>query len=105
MTATTPAQVVGDFWTTLESHDKQHALETLSAVPTLVVVGDRDRLTPPSDSLLMARSIAGSRLLELRDAGHCTMLEQPETVNAALVDLVETAAAAATARRQKKAAS
>jgi pimeloyl-ACP methyl ester carboxylesterase len=94
MTATTPAQVVGDFWTTLESHDKQHALETLSAVPTLVVVGDRDRLTPPSDSLLMARSIAGSRVLE-----------QPETVNAALVDLVETAAAAATARRQKKAAS
>jgi pimeloyl-ACP methyl ester carboxylesterase len=91
MTAATPAQVVGDFWVSLDEHDKRHALKTLSAVPTLVIVGERDRLTPPSDSRATAAGIEGARLLELRDAGHCTMLEQPEVVNAALDELVELA--------------
>jgi pimeloyl-ACP methyl ester carboxylesterase len=91
MTANTKAQAVGDFWATLDSHDKVEALKALAHVPTLVIVGDRDRLTPPSDSLLLAREIHGSRLLELRDAGHCAMLEQPEVVNAALRELVERA--------------
>src|SRR4051812_24984962 len=88
MSAATNAQVVGDFWVSLDTHDKTVALETLSSVPTLVVVGDRDRLTPPSDSRAIAAAVRGSRLLELRGAGHCTMLEQPNAVNAALTELV-----------------
>jgi pimeloyl-ACP methyl ester carboxylesterase len=91
MTAATPAQVVGDFWTSLDAHDKRDAPKTLSTIPTLVLVGARDRLTPPSDSRVMASGIDGARLVELRDAGHCTMLEQPEAVNAALDHLVELA--------------
>lgn len=102
MSAATKAQVVGDFWLTLDTHDKLDALATLGAVPTLVVVGDRDRLTPVEGAREMAAAIPGSRLLELRGAGHCTMLEQPEAVNAALRDLVtvatEAAAPAAPAR-------
>jgi pimeloyl-ACP methyl ester carboxylesterase len=94
MSAATGAQVVGDFWASLDTHDKLHALETLAAVPTLVIVGDRDRLTPPSDSRLMAAAVPGSRLLELRDAGHCTMLEQPDVVNAALTELIDSVATA-----------
>ena len=91
MTAATPAQVVGDFWASLDAHDKRQALKTLSTIPTLVLVGERDRLTPPTDSRAMAAGIEGARLVELRDAGHCTMLEQPEAVNAALDQLVEQA--------------
>jgi pimeloyl-ACP methyl ester carboxylesterase len=91
MTAATPAQVVGDFWASLDEHDKRHALKTLSTIPTLVLVGERDRLTPPADSRAMAAGIEGARLIELRDAGHCTMLEQPEAVNAAPDELVELA--------------
>lgn len=93
MTAQTRAQVVGDFWATLDSHDKREALHALGHVPTLVLVGDRDRLTPPHQARAIAAAVPGSRLLELHGAGHCAMLEQPEAVNAALRALVETAAA------------
>jgi pimeloyl-ACP methyl ester carboxylesterase len=88
MSAATSAQVVGDFWLTLDGHDKLDALKVLADIPTLVIVGDRDRLTPPRNARLIAAAIPGSRLLELRGAGHCTMMEQPEAVNAALIDLV-----------------
>jgi pimeloyl-ACP methyl ester carboxylesterase len=95
MSAATKAQAVGDFWLTLDAHDKLEALEQLAGIPTLVVVGDRDRLTPPKQARAIAAAIPGARLLELRGAGHCPMLEQPEAVNAALNDLVATVVAQA----------
>jgi pimeloyl-ACP methyl ester carboxylesterase len=91
MSAQTPAQVVGDFWLTLDAHDKREALATMGTVPTLVIVGDRDRLTPPAHARAIAAAIPGARLLELHGAGHCPMLEQPDAVNAALRQLVESA--------------
>lgn len=87
MSAQTKAQVVGDFWLTLDTHDKLDALKVLADIPTLVVVGDRDRLTPPENARAISAAIPGSRLLELHGAGHCAMLEQPEAVNAALYEL------------------
>ena len=105
MSAATKAQVVGDFWIDLDAHDKHKALEALGDVPTLVVVGVADRLTPVSDSRLIAASVHGSRLLELERAGHCAMLERPEAVNAALLDLVAKVKPAARARRRAKASS
>jgi len=95
MSAATKAQVVGDFWVDLDVHDKLKALETLAEVPTLVVVGTADRLTPVSDSRVIAAAVPGCRLLELDRAGHCAMLERPEAVNAALLDLVEETTASA----------
>jgi len=91
MSAATPAEVVGDFWLTLDAHDKRVALATIGNVPTLVVVGDRDRLTPPAHARAIAAAVPGARLLEVRGAGHVPMLEQPEVVNAALRELVESA--------------
>ncbi|MDQ1698842.1 MAG: hypothetical protein QOG34_705 [Frankiaceae bacterium] len=88
MSAATPAEVVGDFWLTLDAHDKRAALATLGNVLTLVIVGDRDRLTPPAHSRAIAAAVPGARLLEVRGAGHVAMLEQPEVVNAALRELV-----------------
>jgi pimeloyl-ACP methyl ester carboxylesterase len=93
MSAATKAQVVGDFWLTLDTHDKLDALKVLADIPTLVIVGDRDRLTPPENARAIAAAIPGSRLLELRGAGHCTMLEQPDAVNAALYELASKASA------------
>jgi pimeloyl-ACP methyl ester carboxylesterase len=105
MSAQTPAQVVGDFYIhALDTHDKRDALATLGGVPSLVIVGDRDRLTPPEQSRAIAAAIPGATLLELRGAGHCTMLEQPAAVNAALSDLVTAVAAAATPPAGAKAA-
>ena len=87
MSAGTKAQVVGDFYLTLDNHDKLDALKVLADIPTLVIVGDRDRLTPPESARKIAAAVSGSKLLELRGAGHCTMLEQPEAVNAAIYEL------------------
>jgi pimeloyl-ACP methyl ester carboxylesterase len=91
LSAATTAEVVGDFWKTLREHDITAGLAALGNVPTLVVVGDRDRLTPPRHAHRIASGVPGARLLELRDAGHCPPLEQPNTVNQALRQLVEQA--------------
>ena len=58
----------------------------LSAIhlPTLVVVGDEDVVTPPSASEDMHRAIAGAEMVRIPQAGHLSNLEQPELFNAAL---------------------
>src|SRR4051812_14842503 len=49
-------------------------------VPTTVVVGSRDRVTPPRHAREMADSIGGARLVTLDDAGHMLPLEEPDAV-------------------------
>jgi pimeloyl-ACP methyl ester carboxylesterase len=53
-------------------------------VPTLVICGREDALTPPADSKVIAAGIAGARLVVIEDCGHLSSLERPEEVNAAL---------------------
>jgi len=53
-------------------------------VPTLVLCGREDALTPPADHKAMAAGIAGARLVVVEDCGHLATLERPEEVNAAL---------------------
>ena len=55
------------------------------AVPTLVVVGEHDALTPVSDARAMHEAIPGSRLEVIPGAGHMSNMEAPEAFNAALV--------------------
>jgi pimeloyl-ACP methyl ester carboxylesterase len=57
-------------------------------VPTLVLVGEADRLTPPEIAREIADGIAGSRLAVVPGAGHMSLLEQPQAVNAALVEWI-----------------
>lgn len=53
-------------------------------VPTLVIVGSEDALTPPQLSETLASNIAGARLEKIPAAGHISNLEQPEAFNDAL---------------------
>ena len=53
-------------------------------VPTLIAVGDKDRITPPTAARHMADKIPGARLLVLEDAGHCAFLEEHEVLDAEL---------------------
>jgi pimeloyl-ACP methyl ester carboxylesterase len=53
-------------------------------VPTLVIVGDEDGLTPPAEAELMSGGIAGSVLARIEGAGHLSNLEQPEAFSAIL---------------------
>jgi pimeloyl-ACP methyl ester carboxylesterase len=56
------------------------------ACPTLVLVGDDDRLTPPALSHEMAAAIPGARLVVVPDSGHLSTMEQPDAVNHALIE-------------------
>lgn len=58
-------------------------------VPTLVLVGEGDTLTPPDHAKEMHEGIAGSRLVTVPRAGHLALLEQPEPVQAAIRDWAE----------------
>ena len=52
------------------------------AVPTLVLVGDQDTITPPKLSEELAHAIPGARLQILAGAGHLTNIEKPDEFNA-----------------------
>src|SRR5262245_10353337 len=53
-------------------------------VPTLIVVGAEDTLTPPANAEELHRAIAGSELVQIPAAGHVANLEAPEAFDAAL---------------------
>jgi pimeloyl-ACP methyl ester carboxylesterase len=75
--------------------DSRPGLAAIS-IPTLVLVGDSDPLTPPFLSEEIAAAIPGARLVIVQQCGHGSTLEQPEIVNRCLIDLLvgETALAA-----------
>ncbi|MEQ1769583.1 MAG: alpha/beta fold hydrolase [Devosia sp.] len=50
------------------------------AVPTIVIVGEADQITPPEVATEMHSGIAGSRLAVIPKAGHLALLEQPDAV-------------------------
>ena len=54
--------------------------------PTLVLVGDADLATPPDLSQEIADGIAGAKLVVVPNCAHLSTLEQPEMVNAALIE-------------------
>jgi len=54
--------------------------------PTLVVVGDEDRLTPPELATEIAQGIPGARLEVIAACGHLSTLDQAEHVTALLTD-------------------
>jgi pimeloyl-ACP methyl ester carboxylesterase len=56
------------------------------AVPTLVICGAEDTLTPPALAEEMAQGIPGAELLIVPGAGHLAPLERPEAVNRALIE-------------------
>ena len=57
--------------------------------PTLVLVGDSDAATPPELSEEMADAISGARLVIVKDCGHLSTIEQPQAVNAAMADWLQ----------------
>ncbi len=65
--------------------DSRPTLATIK-VPTLVLVGDADRLTPPERAREMVAGVADARLVVIPECGHMAPIERPDAVNAALAD-------------------
>jgi pimeloyl-ACP methyl ester carboxylesterase len=68
--------------------DSRPLLSTIE-VPTLVLVGDSDPLTPPDHSQEIARAIGGSKLKVVPDCGHLSPIEQPAQVTQALGEWIQ----------------
>jgi pimeloyl-ACP methyl ester carboxylesterase len=53
-------------------------------LPTLVICGEQDKMTPADLSRQIASAITGAQLRLIAGAGHMVMLEKPEDFNAAI---------------------
>ena len=71
--------------------DRPDATPELSkiAVPTLIIVGEHDAVTPPELSQVMARHIRGSKVVVIPGAGHLSNIEQPDAFNAAVREFLK----------------
>ncbi len=79
-----PPDVRADAGLAMSKMELYHALPSLT-VPTLVMDGERDRLTPPSHARRIASKLPHlHRLIELPDTGHMGPLERPDEVSSAL---------------------
>lgn len=81
--ANTPAGYIGALEAMKHRPDATAELAGI-AVPTLVVVGEDDTLSPPDVARDMQNRIPGSELAVLAGAGHLSNLEAPDAFNAAL---------------------
>jgi 3-oxoadipate enol-lactonase len=62
---------------------------TQISVPTLVIVGGADALTPPYMARTLANGIPGAHLAVINDAGHLSNLEKPDEFNVAVRSLLQ----------------
>lgn len=77
--------IVGALHAMIERPDSSPMLPTI-AVPTLVVVGSDDPLTPPNAARAMADAIPNAQMVVIEGASHASNLERPDEVNKALLD-------------------
>jgi pimeloyl-ACP methyl ester carboxylesterase len=88
MAATPVAGIVGALGAMRDRPDSTPMLPGLAGIPVLVIVGDEDEVTPPSQARAMADAIPGASLVVIRSAGHLPTMERPvETTDALLAFL------------------
>ena len=79
--------IVGALEALIARPDSTPTLGTID-VPTLVVVGDEDVVTPVADARALHDGIPGSRLEVLRQAGHLSSVERPAAFNTVMSEFL-----------------
>ncbi|MGD2271727.1 MAG: alpha/beta hydrolase [Desulfobacterales bacterium] len=77
-------EVIGSVWNWTAGEELKHI-----EVPTLILVGDQDRLTPPSLSHRLHGSIPNSKLVIVKAASHYLVLEHPDRVNSEILTFLK----------------
>jgi pimeloyl-ACP methyl ester carboxylesterase len=86
MLRNSPDVVLGDYEACMAFDVRKRLVEI--EVPTLVIAGGQDRITPPRLSRELHNGIKGSRLVVIEDAGHMLPMERPDEYNAILLSFV-----------------
>ncbi len=74
-----PPQVTHGDFAACNVWDRMEDIQAIS-VPTLIIGGEADKLTPPKYAQYLHEHIPNSRLVMVPRAGHMVMLEAPEVV-------------------------
>ena len=82
----------------IAAHDTTDRLAQLD-LPTAVLVGELDRLTPVERARELATAVAGARLEIVPNAGHMSSMENTTAVNAVLTAHLEAASERSTKQR------
>ncbi|MFC7277494.1 alpha/beta fold hydrolase [Paractinoplanes rhizophilus] len=90
----TTLRSIGGFRNSIGEQQRIDTLARLGDVPAAVLVGDRDRLTPPPCAEGIAEALPGTELTVFPGAGHMLILERHAEVSAALAGIVGRVAAA-----------
>lgn len=69
-------------------HDAHDVLPTIT-VPTLIIAGDKDQLTPVATAERMHREIRNSRLVVFTGHSHLVQVEKPREVHAVIDDFLQ----------------
>ncbi|MCW2714456.1 MAG: Pimeloyl-ACP methyl ester carboxylesterase [Frankiales bacterium] len=85
------AETVAHFLATFSTHDRLHALKALADLPTVVIVGEQDRLTPLAHSRALAEALSSSELVVYPGVGHMVQLERRAEVSRHLLALIDRA--------------
>lgn len=83
-----PAATMVGYYENCMTHERTAALKVYDGIPTHVLVGTRDVLTPPEHGRRIAESIEGAVFTLVPDAGHMLPLERDELVSTTLIRLV-----------------
>ncbi|GAB2780190.1 hypothetical protein GCM10027020_37150 [Nocardioides salsibiostraticola] len=99
-----PPETFSGFYRDFMRHERTDLLAAYDRIPTTVLVGSRDLLTPPVHARRIANHIRGARLVVVPGAGHMLPLECDRLVSDELIALVAGAVVPdvyATTRRTK----
>lgn len=93
MNKASPEGIAGALRAMRDREDSTALLGTID-VPTLVVVGSEDELTPPAVAKAMTAAIPGATMTTIPTAGHITPLESATAVSRVFAEFLESVTAA-----------
>lgn len=87
MAETRPAVLYSDFLA-CDAFDAMERVKKIH-VPTLLITGSADRMTPPNRAEYLRDQIEGAQLQIVEGAGHMVIIEQPDEVASLLTEFLD----------------